>query len=108
MLKDLPALLAVTKDERFVTARHTMQALWKVGVAGIKQQNLLVQLLAGRFKECISEKNCTLIRYDIQESLRNVYETVQDEKIREKALELIETEADLKYRKKYAGLWRAR
>ncbi len=34
MLKDFDALLAVTKDERFVTARHCMQALWKVGVAG--------------------------------------------------------------------------
>ncbi len=108
MLKDLPALLAVTKDERFVTARHTMQALWKVGVAGNKQQKLLVELLESRFNECISEKNCTLIRYDIQEGLRNLYETVMDEKIREKALELIETEADLKFRKKYAGLWKAR
>ena len=34
MLKDFKALLAVTKDERFVTARHCMQSLWKVGVAG--------------------------------------------------------------------------
>src|SRR3989304_6350374 len=34
MLKDFDALLAVTRDERFVTARHCMQSLWKVGVAG--------------------------------------------------------------------------
>lgn len=27
MVKDFPALLAVTKDERFVTARHCMQSL---------------------------------------------------------------------------------
>ena len=33
-------------------------------------------------------------------------DAVQDEKVREKALELIETEPDLKYRKKYADLWR--
>ena len=106
MLKDFEALLAVTKDERFVTARHCMQALWKVGVAGKKQQQKLVDGLAGRFKECIPEKNCTLIRYDIIQSLQNVYAEVKDEKIREQALELIETEEDLKYRKKYAGLWR--
>jgi hypothetical protein len=31
---------------------------------------------------------------------------VKDETIREKALALIETEEDLKYRKKYAGEWR--
>ena len=75
MLKDFDALLAVTKDERFVTARHCMQALWKVGVAGKKQQKKFVDGLAGRFQECISEKNCTLIRYDIIQSLRNVVST---------------------------------
>jgi hypothetical protein len=106
ILKDLPALLAVTKDERFVTARHCMQALWKIGVVGKKQQQKLVDGLTSRFKECITEKNCTLIRYDIIQSLRNVCDVVKDEKIRAKALELMETEEDLKYRKKYAGLWK--
>ena len=38
MLEDFSALLVVTKDERFVTARHCLQALWKVGAAGEKQQ----------------------------------------------------------------------
>ena len=37
ILKDFDKLLAVTKDERFVTARHCLQSLWKVGVAGNKQ-----------------------------------------------------------------------
>jgi microcompartment protein CcmK/EutM len=107
LLKDFKFLLAVTKDERFVTARHCMQALWKVGVAGNKQQQILVDGLSARFKECISEKNCTLIRYDIIQSLRNVYEIQKDGKVREKALELIETEDDLKYRRKYASLWKS-
>jgi hypothetical protein len=108
--KDFDALLAVTKDERFVTARHCLQALWKVGAAGKKQQKKLVDGLEVRFKECITEKNCTLIRYDIIQSLKNVYDAaaVKDEKIKEKALELIETEEDLKYRKKYASLWRGK
>ena len=108
ILKDFPALLAVTKDERFVTARHCMQALWKVGVVGEAQKKMLVAGLASRFSQCITEKNCTLIRYDILQSLRNVYDVVKDEKIREMALELIETENDLKYRKKYASLWKIR
>jgi hypothetical protein len=106
MLKDFPLLLAVTKDERFVTARHCMQALWKVGVAGEKQKKIYLDGLAGRFKECIKEKNCTLIRYDILQSMRNVYDAAIDEKIRDKALQLIETEKDLKYRKKYLTLWK--
>ncbi|MEI7847215.1 MAG: hypothetical protein WCK35_15555 [Chloroflexota bacterium] len=46
----------MTKDERFVTARHTLQALWKIGVAGKHQQKLLVEGLEKRFKECIVEK----------------------------------------------------
>jgi hypothetical protein len=106
MLKDFDALLAVTKDERFVTARHCMQSLWKVGAAGKKQQKKLVEGLAGRFKECLTEKNCTLIRYDIIQSLRNLYDTAKDEAVKEKALALIETEEDPKYRTKYARLWR--
>ncbi len=104
--KDWPALLSVTKDERFVTARHCLQALWKVGVAGSKQQALLVDGLEGRFYECATEKNATLIRYDIIQSLRNLYDAVKDEQVKAKALELIETEEDLKYRKKYSGLWK--
>jgi HEAT repeat protein len=108
MLKDLPALLAVTKDKRFVTARHCLQALWRVGLAGKAQREALVAGLAGRFTECLAEKNCTLIRYDILADLRKLYDEVKDEKIRGKALELIATEEDLKYRKKYAALWRGR
>jgi hypothetical protein len=106
MLKDFDKLLAVTKDERFVTARHCMQSLWKVGIAGNKQQKIYMEGLERRFKECITEKNCTLIRYDILQSMRNVYDVVKDEKVKEKALDLIETEEDLKYRKKYASLWK--
>ncbi len=65
MLKDSGALLTVTKDERFVTARHCRQSLWKVGAAGKRQQEMVVKGLERRFKECISKKNRTLIRYDI-------------------------------------------
>ena len=108
ILKDFGALLEVTKDERFVTARHCMQALWKVGVSGKKQQRKLVDGLASRFNECTAEKNCTLIRYDIIQSLWNVYGAVRDEKIKAKALELIETEEALKYRRKYASLWKVK
>src|SRR4051794_23814371 len=30
IIKDFDKLIAVTKDERFVTARHCMQSLWKI------------------------------------------------------------------------------
>ncbi|MFL6417389.1 MAG: hypothetical protein ACJ74Y_17175, partial [Bryobacteraceae bacterium] len=96
ILKDLGALLKVTKDERFVTARHCLQSLWKVGVAGEAQRKTLLKGLSGRFKECATDKNCTLIRYDILVVLRRVYDLTGDEQIRAVAEQLIATEEDLK------------
>jgi hypothetical protein len=106
MQKDFPALMEVTKDERFVTARHCLQSIWKVGASGKKMQKTVVEAFAARFRNCATEKNCTLIRYDIIQGLRNLYNEVQDENIKKKALELIETEEDLKYRKKYTSVWK--
>jgi len=106
MLKDLSALLNVTKDERFVTARHCLQSLWKVGLAGEPQRRALLKGLVARFKECKVEKNCTLIRYDILVVLRRVFDLVNDEEIRLTAEHLMATEKDVKYRKKYATVWR--
>lgn len=106
MLRDFKALLAVTKDERFVTARHCLQSLWKVGVVGEPQRQAYLEGLTQRFQECITEKNASLIRYDIIQSLRNVYDETKHKHIKERALALIETEDDLKYRKKYASLWK--
>jgi hypothetical protein len=106
MFKDFDKLLNVTKDERFVTARHCMQALWNVGVVSKKHQKMYLEGLSERFKECIKEKNGLLIRYDILVSMRNVYNEVKDETIREKALELIASEKDVKNQKKCADVWK--
>lgn len=72
----------MTKDERFVTARHCLQSLWKVGVAGQRQRDASVKGLVLRFKECAEEKNCTLIRYNILAAIRRVYDIVSDAKRR--------------------------
>ena len=108
MLKDFDQVLAVTHDKMFVTARHTLQALWKVGAAGPRQKKLVLNRLAARFADCVAEKNCTLIRYDIQVGLGQLYDAVPDAAIKARALALIETEPDLKYRKKYTTVWRKR
>ena len=57
---------------RFVTARHCMQALWKVGVVSPQHQQQVVAGLVSRFLECASETNSTLIRYDILSALRKL------------------------------------
>jgi hypothetical protein len=105
ILTDFDKLLTLTRDKKFVTARHTLQSLWKVGLAGSEQREMVVAGLNGRYQNCLTEKNHTLIRYDIIQNLKNLYDAVPDEAIKENALALIETEEDLKYRKKYATVW---
>jgi hypothetical protein len=63
--------------------------------------------LSDRFRECAAEKNGTLIRYDILQGLRRLYDAVKDEGVRKRALALMASEEDPKYRRKYASLWLA-
>ena len=58
---------------------------------------MLLKGLEARYRECISEKNSILIRYDIIQGFRDQYdgEAVKNKEIRAKALESIETEIDL-------------
>lgn len=106
MVAALGPLLETTRDERFVTARHCLQSLWKAGIAGDAQRKKLIPGLIKRFRECATEKNCTLIRYDILESIRKVYDAGPDESLRAVAEQLIATETDAKYVKKYRTLWK--
>jgi len=106
MKKDFDKLLEVTKDERFVTARHTMQNIWKVGLGGKNAQILVLKGLEKRYMECITEKNGKLIRYDILVALYNLYGATASSEIKEKALELIELEQDSKNKKKYLAIWK--
>jgi hypothetical protein len=106
VLRDFEAILSVTKDEKFVTARHTLQSIWRIGAVGVKHQAIVLNGLSSRFQECIAEKNCTLIRYDILQSMRRLFDVTKDKKIQRQALKLIESEDDVKYRRKYETLWR--
>nr|WP_197969809.1 hypothetical protein [Mesobacillus harenae] len=106
MLKDFPALWKVTYDSKFVTARHTLQSIWKVGLAGAELKEMVMNRLDVRFKSCEEEKNSTLIRYDIIQGMRNLYDHTGDNEIKVTALNLIETEEESKYRKKYATVWK--
>jgi hypothetical protein len=106
VLGDLAALVGVTRDERFVTARHTLKSLWRIGLAGEVQRRAVVAALDARYREAAAEKNGTLIRHDIVESLRKLHDAVADPEVGATARELIELEADPKYRKKYAKHWK--
>jgi hypothetical protein len=103
---DFDKLLPAIRDERFVTARHSLQSLWKVGVVNKEYQKMVIDSLSERFADCVSEKNCTLIRYDILEVFKKIYDQRPNDPLKDKAIELIESEADALYRKKYIKLWR--
>jgi hypothetical protein len=107
IVRDAEHLIAVTRDERFVTARHVLLSLCKIAIVGDRQREAIVDGLVRRFKECIVEKNCTLIRFDIQGVFKKIYEVTADESLRSTAEQLISLEEDAKYRKKYATVWRS-
>jgi hypothetical protein len=106
MIDDFQAIWEVTKDKKFVTARHSLQSIWRIGLAGTEQKKLVMKSLADRFITCLNEKNYTLIRFDIIQDLRNLFDELKEEEIKQAALDLIEKEEDLKYKKKYASVWK--
>lgn len=106
MLNDFPALWEVTKDPKFVTARHSLQSIWKVGLAGAEQKEMVLNHIVDRFQTGANEKHYTLIRYDMIDGLKKLYDEIKDEQVKQTAIELIETEEDDKYRKKYMSVWK--
>lgn len=105
ILRDFAKLFDVVKDERFVTARHALQSMWKVAWVGERHRKKVLAALKGWYVDCVTHPNCTLIRFDIIESLRKLYDVALDEKIRALATKLIEQEENIKYQKKYRTLW---
>lgn len=105
MLTDLPRLWEVTKDEKFVTARHSLQSFWKIGLGGTEQKDLVMTYMVDRFKTT-EEKNYTLIRFDILQNMKHLYDQLDDEVIKQTAMDLIDTVEDDKYKRKYKSVWR--
>lgn len=106
MLEDFPAIWEVTRDEKFVTARHTLQSIWKIALSGKELRDKVMKSFTDRFINGIDEKNYTLIRFDIIQGLRNLYDETKDQEVKDVALELIEKEVNPKYKKKYAAVWK--
>ncbi|MRH41554.1 hypothetical protein GH741_02560 [Aquibacillus halophilus] len=106
IIKDFPKLWEVTYDEKFVTARHSLQSIWKVGISGTPQKEMVMEYMVERFKNGTDKKNFTLIRNDILHNMKNLYNYFNDETIKQTALDLIDTVDDKKYRKKYMDIWK--
>ncbi len=106
MLEDFPRVAAVMKDEKTVTARHTLQSIWRVGLAGPEQEKMVVAALERRFRECADEKNGTLVRTDVVTALGRLFGATGAGEIEARANALMEAEPDEKSRRKQRAAWR--
>jgi hypothetical protein len=106
MLKDFPAVAAVMKDAKTVTGRHTLQSLWRVGLAGPEQKAMVVEALGQRFQESAQEKNGTLVRTDVVTALGRLYKATGDETVAARASALMDSEPDDKQARKQRAAWR--
>jgi len=105
IIRDWDRLMLVTEDDKFVTARHVIRSLWKVGLPS-ELRPFLLDGVAKKFASCANHKNHTLIRYDLLEGLGKLLDATVDAAIRPLTLSLIQTESDAKYVKKYKTLWK--
>ena len=107
MRRDFVALAAVMKDEKTVTARHALQSIWRVGLAGPDRLALVLQALKGRFRECSSEKHASLVRTDVITSVGHLFRATGEPSIEAGAQSLIASEEDERARQKQRSSWKA-
>jgi hypothetical protein len=96
-LEDLPAIAALLRDPRTVTARLTVQSIWRIGLAGPKHARRAADALALRFHDCAGDKTADAIRLDIMISLGRLGAALTGEARAEldaTAARLIDSEAD--------------
>lgn len=107
MLRDFPKIAAVMKDKKPVTARHTLQSLWRIGVAGSEQRALVLKALERRFRACGKEKGASIVRTDALTALGRLFKATGERAVERRASALIEAEPDEAIRKKQRAAWRA-
>ena len=100
----LELLLAHTKDEKFITSRQCIQFIWKVATTSKSRREKVLDYLEARFIECVDEKHYNLIRQDIIQSVKSLYDHEQDDALLTRAQALMMTEQDEKYRKEYTDI----
>jgi hypothetical protein len=100
----LDLLLAHTKDDKFITSRQCLQNIWKIAAASPQNRDKVIAHLEKRFSECASEAHFNLLRQDIVQSFRLLYDHEKDPELIIKAQGLIKQESEEKYRKQYATI----
>jgi hypothetical protein len=97
-------ILAHTHDEKFVTSRQCLQNIWKLALTCEDNFKRIISHLEMRFMECINEDHYNLLRQDIIQSMKAIYDSTSDKSVFKKARLLISEENETKYRKKYEAI----
>lgn len=100
----LDLLLAHTKDDKFITSRQCLQNIWKIAAASPQNRDQVIVHLEKRFNECTSEAHYNLLRQDIVQSFRRLYDQEKDAGLLIRARDLIQEENEVKYRKQYDAI----
>jgi len=100
-------LLVHTKDDKFITSRQCIQSIWKVAANKPNREKILKHL-EKRFVECSAEKHSNLLRQDIIQSILSLYKEEKDDALLTKVQALTAKEQDMKYRKQYEALLKAK
>ena len=106
ILRDFPQLQALLYDERTVTARHTLQSIWRVGLAGDAQRERVMQALKTRFEDCTDLKHASMVRSDIIIALAALVQATESAPVQELAESLIASVDDPGLTKKLRAAWR--
>ncbi len=106
MLSDFPKVAAVMEDEKPVTARHTLQSLWHVGLAGLKQRVLVLEALETRFRTSGGTRRGSVVRRDVMTGLGQLFQATNDDQVKARAHALLDEESDEKERKKQRAAWK--
>ncbi len=105
MIRDFQSVAAIMRDPKTVTARHALQSLWRIGLAGSDRAALVVDALAQRYEECIEAKNAGLVRTDVITALGHLAKSLDSSGIEGRVMALIDSETDPKERRKQWAAW---
>lgn len=100
----LDRILAHTRDEKFITSRQCILNAWKLAMTGSRTKAIVLAHLEKQFEDCKEDKHYNLIRQDIIQSMRLLYDNNKDDGLLSRAKELVKIENEDKYRKKYEAL----
>jgi hypothetical protein len=101
-------LLVHTKDDKFITSRQCIQSIWKTATTNKPNREKVLKHLEKRFTECVNEKHYNLLRQDIIQSILSLYKEEKDDALLTKVQALTAKEQDMKYRKQYEALLKAK